>query len=43
MLKTGLRRSALFALTWDNIDFEKKSLSVESSAEKKTKYLHWEV
>lgn len=35
MLKTGLRRSELFALRWENLDFEKQTLSVKNAAVKK--------
>lgn len=34
MLKTGLRRSELFALRWENIDFKKKILSIKNAAVK---------
>lgn len=34
MLKTGLRRSELFALKWDNIDFGKKIMYIKNAAVK---------
>lgn len=34
MLKTGLRRSEVFALRWENINFEKRILSVTNAAAK---------
>jgi len=33
-LKTGLRRSEMFALTWKDVDFENKSISVNKSRQK---------
>ena len=33
-LKTGLRRSEMFGITWDDVDLEKKTISVNKSRQK---------
>ena len=33
-LKTGLRRSEMFGITWDDVDFENKTISINKSRQK---------
>ena len=33
-LKTGLRRSEIFGITWDDVDFENKTISINKSRQK---------
>ncbi len=43
LLETGMRIGELIALTWDNIDWENRTITIEKSMEYRYQYSEWSV